>query len=236
MSLIEIAELKVGYERPFEVLESVSFSLDRGQSVGIVGRNGVGKSTLAHVLRGTLQPWSGKIHVDGRDIGRLSSRARARTGIAVVPEGRGLFTTLSVLDNIEVAAYGAGAREWRSRLPEMMELFPQLEGRLAQPAGTLSGGEQQMLAIGRALATNPTLLIMDEPSLGLAPAVIRRLEAAIQQIVVGGIGLVVLEQNYQVAVRNCDVTLLMSGGGVLRSLTEEERDDAFLVGRAMLGS
>ena len=236
MTFFEVRRVAAGYERPFEVLVDVSLNVGHGQAIGIVGRNGVGKSTLAHVLRGTLAPWKGRLVLDGLDVSHFSPRQRVRAGIAVVPEGRGLFTTLSVIDNLEVAAYAASSREWRSRLPDVFELFPRLKERMDQPAGTLSGGEQQMLAIGRALVTGPRLLVMDEPSLGLAPTLIRRLEAAIRSIVDGGIGLVVLEQNYQVAVRSCQGTFLMSTGGCLRQLTEAERRDAFLVGRAMLGS
>ncbi len=236
MTFFEVHGLAAGYERPFEVLAGVSFDVGRGQAVGIVGRNGVGKSTLAHVLRGTMAPWGGRLVLDGQDVSHFSSRQRVRAGIAVVPEGRGLFTTLSVIDNLEVAAYAASYRDWRSRLPDLFELFPRLKERIDQPAGTLSGGEQQMLAIGRALVTGPRLLVMDEPSLGLAPTVIRRLEVAVRSIVDGGIGILVLEQNYQVAVRSCQGTFLMSSGGSLRPLTEDERRDAYLVGRAMLGS
>lgn len=236
MTLLQVGALSAGYERPFEVLGGVSFTVDRGEAVGIVGRNGVGKSTLAHVLRGTLTPWKGSVLLDGRDVSRLPPRDRVRAGIAVVPEGRGLFTTLSVADNLEVAAFAAHTRDWRTRLPALFDLFPRLQQRIDQPAGTLSGGEQQMLSIGRALITGPRLLIMDEPSLGLAPAVIRRLETAIRSIVDGGIGMVVLEQNYQVAVRNCDATYLMSSGGTIRHLSDDERHDAYLVGRSMLGS
>lgn len=236
MTLCEIQRLAVGYERPFHVLEDVSLALDGGQAVGVVGRNGVGKSTLARVLRGTVRAWGGRVLLDGNDISRMGPSERVRAGLAVVPEGRGLFTTLSVLDNLEVAAFAARCRDWRRALPDLFELFPILESRMSQSAGTLSGGEQQMLALGRALVTGPRLLIMDEPSLGLAPAVIRRLEVAIRRIVDRGIGVIVLEQNYQVAVRVAHPVLLMSTGGVLRALSEEERSDAYLVGRAMLGS
>lgn len=236
MKLFEIESLAVGYERPFHVLENVSLDLDRGEAVGIVGRNGVGKSTLAGVLRGTVPTWGGRILLEGRDISRLHPNERVRLGLAVVPEGRGLFTTLSVLDNLEVAAFAARCRDWRRNLPDLFELFPQLEQRILQPAGTLSGGEQQMLSVGRALVTKPKLLVMDEPSLGLAPRVIRRLETAIRRIVKSDIGVVVLEQNYQVAVRVAHAVFLMSSSGALRVLSEEERSDAYLVGKAMLGS
>ena len=235
MQLLELQDASTGYERPFRVLESLSLELAAGRTVGIIGRNGVGKSTLVRVLRGVQPLWGGRVFLDGCDISRYSPRDRLRAGLATVPEGRGVFKTLSVLDNLEIAGFAAGRRDWRSRLVELFALFPELEGRATSAAGTLSGGEQQMLAIARALLTGPRLLVMDEPSLGLSPSVIRRVEVAVRNIVQTGIGVLVAEQNYQMAVSIADTVLLMDGRGGLRPLTKEELHDAHLVGKAMLG-
>jgi len=235
MGFLELHGVAAGYERPFNVLEDLSLVLEAGSTLGIVGRNGVGKSTLVSVLRGVRPAWAGQVLLNGQDITRSSPRQRLEAGLATVPEGRGVFQTLSVLDNLEVAAYSAGRKQWRSRLGDLFALFPELEARADRPAGILSGGEQQILSIARALITEPRLLVMDEPSLGLSPLMIRRVEGVIREIVNTGVGVVVAEQNYQMAVRVADSVLLMNGSGGLRPLTNEERDDAQLVGRAMLG-
>lgn len=235
MTAFDVDGLVAGYERPFKVLDGISLSLEAGQVMGVVGRNGVGKTTLVRVLCGLRRQWSGNMTLEGVDISHRSPRARILAGLATVPEARRIFGTLTVRDNLEIAAAGCAERQWRERLPELLNLFPQVAARLDARAGTLSGGEQQMLAIARGLITRPKVLIMDEPSLGLAPGIVRRVEEVIRRVAEGGVGVLLLEQNHQMTMRVAETVLLMDGLGGTRELTQEEVEDVRMVGRAILG-
>ena len=169
--MLKIAGLTAGYTR-VPVLEDVSISVETGQFVSIVGPNGAGKSTLFKTISGIVAPMSGSILFEGQDLLRVPADRRPHLGIAHVPEGRQVFASLSVLENLEMGAYTeAGRQNWATNLDRILTLMPVLAERRDQPAGTLSGGEQQMVAIGRGLASQPKLLMLDEPSMGLAPAI-----------------------------------------------------------------
>jgi branched-chain amino acid transport system ATP-binding protein len=169
--MLRIDNLTVGYTN-VPILHEVSVEIDEGQFVSIVGPNGAGKSTLFKTISGTLDPMSGSISFDGIELTRVPAPRRAHLGIAHVPEGRQVFASLTVMENLELGAYTeAGRRDWASNIARILEWFPVLRERAGQLAGTLSGGEQQMLAIGRGLASSPKLLMLDEPSMGLAPTI-----------------------------------------------------------------
>jgi branched-chain amino acid transport system ATP-binding protein len=169
--MLEIAGISAGYSS-VPVLRDVSISVGEGQFVSVIGPNGAGKSTLFKTISGILRPSAGAIRFDGNDLLTIPPSRRAHLGIAHVPEGRRVFPSLTVMENLELGAYTeAGRRTWTKNIDHIFQLFPVLSERRGQFAGTLSGGEQQMLAIGRGLASSPKLLMLDEPSLGLAPAV-----------------------------------------------------------------
>ena len=169
--MLDIDNLSAGYSE-IPVLERVSINVAEGEFVSLVGPNGAGKTTLFKTISGLLKPSVGSIRFDGVNLLETAASRRAHLGIAHVPEGRHVFPSLTVMENLELGAYTeAGRRNWASNLERIFELFPVLSERTRQFAGTLSGGEQQMLAIGRGLASSPKLLMLDEPSMGLAPAV-----------------------------------------------------------------
>jgi branched-chain amino acid transport system ATP-binding protein len=169
--MLRIENLRAGYS-DVPVLHDISIEVQEGQFVAVVGPNGAGKSTLFKTISGTVALMSGRIAFDGQDLGRVAPARRAHLGIAHVPEGRQVFASLTVMENLELGAYtDAGRKAWATNIARIFEWFPVLKARRTQLAGTLSGGEQQMLAIGRGLASAPKLLMLDEPSMGLAPTI-----------------------------------------------------------------
>lgn len=181
---------------PIHALKDVSFTVDRGTIVAVLGANGAGKTTLMNMTSGLLRPRAGQIFLDGRRIDRLSPERIVRLGVTQVPEGRQLFSDLTVAENLRMGAYPRRDRAaLRYHQAEVLERFPVLKGRLRQLAGTLSGGEQQMLAIGRALMARPQVLLLDEPSLGLSPLLVRQLFETLDALRNEGMTMVVAEQN-----------------------------------------
>jgi len=195
------------------VLQGLSLELGEGQILGLLGRNGVGKTTLVNSIVGFNRPRRGRIVFKGADITRLSSFETIRGGMGLVPQGRRVFASLTVEENLNVARSGEGA--WN--LPRVYELFPRLEERRRQRAKTLSGGEQQMLAIARGLMTNPDCLIMDEPSEGLAPIIIQGLWQAIAKLKAQGLSILLVEQNAALALQLVDYVHVISKGRVVYS-------------------
>ena len=198
-------------------LAEVSLRVGAGQFVAIVGPNGAGKTTLFKAISGAVAPIGGAIRYEGRDLLAAAASERAHLGIAHVPEGRQVFSSLSVLENLEVGAYPeAGQRHWRRNLDRIFALFPVLAERRDQLAGTLSGGEQQMLAIGRGIASSPRLLMLDEPSMGLAPAVadliFERIGALHRE---DGLTILLVEQRVAEAVQSCDFGYVLEAGRVV---------------------
>lgn len=218
MPMLEVQDLKVRYG-PLEAVRGISFTVEQGQIVALVGSNGAGKSSTLKALIGLAPAAGGRIVFEGRDIVRLGSAARVSAGLALSPEGRRLFGRMTVLDNLMAGAHGVRSRSRvRARLDEIYTLFPRVQERRAQLAGSLSGGEQQMVAIGRALMAQPRLLMLDEPSLGIAPKVVAEIADAIQRINRdSGIAIVLVEQNARLALRLAHHAYAFEHGEVVRS-------------------
>ena len=203
-------------------LAEVSLSVSEGQFVAIVGPNGAGKTTLFKAISGAVIPVAGAIRYEGRDLLAIPPAARAHLGIAHVPEGRQVFNSMSVLENLEIGAYPeAGRRDWQHNLERIFALFPVLAERRDQLAGTLSGGEQQMLAIGRGIASSPRLLMLDEPSMGLAPAVADLIFERIGELHRDGLTILLVEQRVAEAVESCDFGYVLETGRVVLAGSHE---------------
>ena len=203
MSLLEIADLKVNYGQ-IEALKGVSLRVESREIVAILGANGAGKTTLMRTISGLLSPRGGSVVFDGTDITRLGADRIVRLGIAQSPEGRRVFGTLSVMENLRLGAFTRPAGEVAGSLDFVLEMFPRLAERRNQLAGTMSGGEQQMLAIGRALMAKPRLLLLDEPSLGLAPIIVQGIFRTLREIANSGVTILIVEQNARSALKLAD--------------------------------
>jgi len=214
--VLEIRSLSVAYGG-LHALNDVSIEIERGQFVAVVGPNGAGKTTLFKTISGTVDPVSGEIAYNGRNLLDLTPAARAQLGIAHVPEGRQVFASMTVMENLEMGAYTRnGQARWSEMLPAILELFPVLAERRDQLAGTLSGGEQQMLAIGRGLASAPELLMLDEPSMGLAPTVVDAIFERIHLIHrEHGLTILLVEQRVAEALEACDHGYVLETGRVV---------------------
>ena len=203
--LLRIQQLRAGYGRA-EVLHGIDLHADKGSVITVIGPNGAGKSTLLNSMMGLL-PSKGLVEYQGEDIGTLTLEERVMRGIALVPEKRELFGTMPVEDNLVLGGYRQmrlGNAQWRSRLDDVYALFPRLKERRTQLAGTLSGGERQMLAVGRSLMSGPQVLMLDEPSLGLAPLIVKEIFAIIETLRQTGVTIVLVEQNARAALAVAD--------------------------------
>jgi branched-chain amino acid transport system ATP-binding protein len=233
--MLSVRNLHAGYGDT-EVLQGIDLDVNPGEVVAIVGANGVGKTTLLRTISGLLAPTSGSVTFKDRPIGGLGAHAVVEQGLVMVPEGRRLFQRMSVQRNLEVGAYVGRARpRMAESLHEIYSIFPILEERSAQLAGTLSGGQQQMCAIGRGLMALPELLMLDEVSLGLAPIAVKRVYEAVRAIRDRGITLVIVEQNVSQALRVADRAYVIGGGRVVLSGTGRELTNNNDVRRAYLG-
>jgi branched-chain amino acid transport system ATP-binding protein len=213
---LELDGVVAGYGR-VEVLHGVSLAVPEGTVVALLGPNGAGKTTTLRAISGTVVPSKGVIRLDGRRINGKSASRVARRGVALIPEGRGIFPSLSVRDNIEIAvrsARGGSEGQRRSGVEKIVATFPRLGERLTQAAGTLSGGEQQMLALGRALVCEPRVLMMDEISMGLAPIVVDQLFEAVAALRAQGTTILLVEQYLTHALRLADICFVMAKGEV----------------------
>jgi branched-chain amino acid transport system ATP-binding protein len=212
--LLEAADLHTYYGASY-VLRGVDFRVRRGETVGLMGRNGMGKTTLLKSMLGLVRPRLGRISIRGRLMSRAEPHAIARQGIAYVPEGRGIFPNLTVRENLVMAARPGpdGRCDWT--LDRVLETFPRLAQRLGNGGGQLSGGEQQMLTIGRALLTNPDLLILDEATEGLAPAVARDIWRILREIRAGGIASLIVDKNYAAVTAVSDRNVILVKGRVV---------------------
>lgn len=214
MAILDVQDIHTYYGDAY-VLQGLSLKLEQGQILGLLGRNGVGKTTLVNSIVGFVPPRRGRIYFKGADITGDSSFAIVRSGVGLVPQGRRVFPTLSVEDNLSVAARSVERHGWS--MARVYSLFPRLRERRRQRARTLSGGEQQMLAIGRGLMTNPDCLIMDEPSEGLAPIIIQGLWDAIAKLKQEGLSILLVEQNAALALKLVDFVHVISKGRVVHS-------------------
>ncbi|WP_127479329.1 ATP-binding cassette domain-containing protein [Nocardioides pantholopis] len=215
---LEITGLQAGYRSGVAVVHDVGLSVSGGSAVGIIGRNGAGKTCLAQTVHGVLPTQVGTIVLDGVEVQGLSVRQRVRRGLALVPEGRMIFAQLSVRENLEMAAYGANKPLGRAELDRVCEIFPLLRTKLDDRAGTMSGGEQQWLALGRALVQQPSTIVLDEPSLGLSPVAITGLGESLAVIRDQGVAIVLMEQNPHLLERLCNTVLLLDKGTFVREL------------------
>jgi branched-chain amino acid transport system ATP-binding protein len=233
--MLSIRNLHAGYGDT-EVLQGIDLDVRAGEVVAIVGANGVGKTTLLRTISGLLTPTAGSITFKDRPIGGIGAHHVVEQGSVMVPEGRRLFPRMTVRRNLEIGAYVDRARpRMAASLREVFQIFPILEERSAQLAGTLSGGQQQMCAIGRGLMALPELLMLDEVSLGLAPIAVKRVYEAVRAIRDRGITLVIVEQNVSQALRIADRAYVIGGGRVVLSGTGRELTNNNEVRRAYLG-
>ncbi len=214
MALLEIRNLSSGYGE-VQVLWNVSLNLEAGKLTALVGSNGVGKTTLLRTVMGLLKPWRGSVRFDGRDVTRVSPHAKAAQGLVLVPEGRQLFTEMSVHENLEMGAFTRRSRaNFQRNLARVYDLFPILKERSDQKAGTLSGGEQQMLAVARGLMAQPEILMFDELSLGLAPLLVLNIFEILQKLKAEGLTMLLVEQNVQMALAISDYAYVLADGRV----------------------
>jgi branched-chain amino acid transport system ATP-binding protein len=233
--LLSIEHLSAGYGQ-VQVLRDVSLALEEGRTTCLVGANGVGKTTLLRSLMGLIPTTSGVALYGGRNILRLPVHRKADLGLVLVPEGRQLFTNLTVEANLKLGATPKAARaRYRHNLEWSYHLFPRLKERRKQVAGTLSGGEQQMLAIARGLMASPRVLLLDEPSLGLAPVMVLNLFQIIRQLQQAGLTLLLVEQNVRMALAISDHAYVLSDGRITLSGRATELQDLPAVRRAYLG-
>ena len=217
MSLLEVSDLEAGYG-PVTVLRGISFSVDEGRIVTVLGPNGAGKTTTLRALSGTIRR-SGTIRFDGEDVSRHTPEKLARRSVAHVPEGRGTFTGLTVEENLRVGAFPRRDKQGVAEdMRHCFRYFPRLEERRAQHAGEMSGGEQQMLAIARALMLRPRLMLLDEPSLGLAPKLTRELFKILERIArEDGVTMLLVEQNANLVLRFADYAYVLQAGRIVLS-------------------
>ena len=214
MTILEARNLSSGYGE-LQILWDISLALQQGRLTTVVGSNGAGKTTLLKTIMRLLKPWGGQVVFEGQDITTLAPHKKAELGLILIPEGRQLFTDMSVLENLEMGASPARARsKMKENLDKVFELFPRLKERMHQKAGTLSGGEQQMLAIGRGLMADPIVLMLDEPSLGLAPLLVIELFDIIRRLKEEGITMLLVEQNVHLALAVSDYAYVLSEGKV----------------------
>jgi branched-chain amino acid transport system ATP-binding protein len=233
--MLEVESLHVHYGA-IHALHGVSLVVERGQIVTLIGANGAGKSTTLRTISGLIRPSSGSISFEGKPITKVPPHEIVRLGIAQAPEGRGIFANLTVDENLDMGAFARRDRaEIAKDREKALELFPRLRERIAQSAGTLSGGEQQMLAIARALLARPRLLLLDEPSLGLAPQVVQTIFKIIREINASGTTILLVEQNAHMALQVAQSAYVLEVGRVAMSGPAEELARSDEVRKAYLG-
>ncbi|MEZ2297597.1 ABC transporter ATP-binding protein [Variovorax sp. RCC_210] len=212
-ALLDIQGLRGGYGR-VEVLRGVDLQVDAGEMVALLGSNGAGKSTLNKVVCGLVPAWSGTVRFDGKDLSGAHYRDVVKAGLIQVPEGRKVFPNLSVLENLELGSFTRARERRATNVEKMFHIFPRLRERMAQHAGTMSGGEQQMLAIARGLMAEPVLLILDEPSLGLSPLLVEEMFTLIRELRDGGLAVLLVEQNVGQSLEIADRAYVLENGSV----------------------
>ena len=233
--MLQMKSVDAGYGS-FQALFGVSLEVEAGEAVGVIGPNGAGKTTLMRVISGLIRPRAGAISMQGTDVLKTPEHRIVSLGIAHVPENRRLFPRLTVDDNLKMGAFMPGARaQYAERLEFVFDLFPRMKERRTQLAGTMSGGEQQMCAIGRALMSDPKLLLLDEPSAGLAPVVVQQVFELVKRIRTGGLTVLIVEQNVQQVLRVVDRAYLLEAGSIRASGTSGEMQEDDTIRQAYLG-
>jgi branched-chain amino acid transport system ATP-binding protein len=234
--LLDVRELKVAYGG-IHAIKGIDLHVAQGELVALIGSNGAGKTTTLKTLAGLLHPSSGQIHYDGKSLKNFAAHQRAAMGIALVPEGRGVFARMTVAENLLMGAYSRSDKhEIATDLERMYGLFPRLAERADQLAGTLSGGEQQMVAMARALMSRPRLLMLDEPSMGLAPLMVQKIFETIRDIAALGMSILLVEQNARLALQVAQRGYVMESGTITLSGEANELLGSGAVQRAYLGS
>jgi branched-chain amino acid transport system ATP-binding protein len=235
MNLLEVRGLKVSYGG-IHALKGIDLDVAQGELVALIGSNGAGKTTALKALAGLL-PSSGKVHYGGRSLHDCAAHQRVRDGLALVPEGRGIFARMSVEENLQMGAYCRDDKtEIVQDLALVYTLFPRLAERRAQLAGTLSGGEQQMVAMGRAMMSRPKLLMLDEPSMGLAPMMVEKIFSTIREISEQGVSILLVEQNAKLALEVASRGCVLEGGKITLSDSAAKLLGSDAVQRAYLGA
>jgi len=235
--LLEVKDLRVSYGK-IEAIKGISLHVEKGEIVTLVGANGAGKTTLLKTISGILKPTQGVINFESKDIQTIAPHDRVLEGLCQAPEGRGIFPGMTVLENLEMGKFAR--KDWKKELDEDLEriytLFPRLKERQNQAGGTLSGGEQQMLSIGRALMSRPRLLLLDEPSMGLAPMFIQQIFKIIREIQQQGVSILLVEQNAAQALACASRAYILETGNIVKEGSGKEllKDDA--VKKAYLGT
>jgi branched-chain amino acid transport system ATP-binding protein len=235
--LLEVKDLKVSYGK-IQAIKGITLNVKQGEIVTLVGANGAGKTTLLKTISGILKPSDGVINFEGKDIQGIAPHDRVIEGLCQAPEGRGIFPGMTVLENLEMGKYAR--KDWKNELKEdldrMYHLFPRLKERQNQAGGTLSGGEQQMLSIGRALMSRPRLLLLDEPSMGLAPMFIQQIFNIIREIQTQGVSILLVEQNAAQALSCANRAYILETGNIVKEGAGKDllNDDA--IKKAYLGT
>jgi branched-chain amino acid transport system ATP-binding protein len=235
--LLTVEDVTTGFGSS-QVLHGVSLEVEQGEIAGIFGLNGAGKSVTMKAIAGVVPVWSGRITFRGEDVTGLTPEARVARGMGHVPQGRQVFPELTVEENLRLGAYTSRRRDrtgYRARLERVLGRFPVLGDRLGQQAGTLSGGQQASLAVGRALVNDPVLVLVDEPSAGLAPAVVRELFEILQQVAASGVTMVLVEQNVTFGLQLAQRAHLLQAGRVVHSGAVAELDEALLAHHLGIG-
>lgn len=234
--LLGVRNLQVAYGG-IQAVKGIDLHIAPGELVALIGSNGAGKTTTLKTLAGLLQPVSGDIQYDGNSLNNIAAHQRVSMGIALVPEGRGVFARLTVAENLQMGAYSRSDQsEIAADLARMYELFPRLAERKDQLAGTLSGGEQQMVAMARALMSRPRLLMLDEPSMGLAPLMVKKIFETIRDIAAQGMSILLVEQNAKLALQVAQRAYVMESGAITLSGEARELLGSEAVQRAYLGN
>ncbi len=234
MALLEVHDIHTYYGN-IHALKGVSFEVDAGEIIALIGANGAGKTTTLRTISGLMDPREGSVSYDGEDISTTRADLLVSMGISMVPEGRGVFAKLTVEENLDMGAYTRRDKGVKQDLDRAFELFPRLEERKKQYAGTMSGGEQQMLAIARALMSSPRLLLLDEPSMGLAPVLVDGVFDTIQRIKNEGVTILLVEQNAHMALQIADRGYVLQTGEVVISDTAENLQKNETVQKTYLG-
>ncbi len=236
MSLLDVENLKVNYGG-IHALKGISLTIAEGEMVALIGSNGAGKSTTLKALAGLQHCTAGKFHYEGNSMHHMPAHQRVSAGLALVPEGRGIFARLTVAENLQMGAYTrSDAGEISADLERMYELFPRLAERRLQLAGTLSGGEQQMVAIARALMSHPKLLMLDEPSMGLAPMMVAKIFETINLVAQQGVAIFLVEQNAKLALETVQRGYVLESGVITLAGMASELLGSDAVQRAYLGA
>ncbi len=235
MAMLEIKDLEVYYGM-IQAIKGISFEVNEGEVIALIGANGAGKTTILHTISGLIAPKKGSITFEGQEITKIPAHKIVENGLAQVPEGRRVFPSLSVLQNLKLGAYTRkDKKEIEDTLKIVYERFPRLEERKNQPAGTLSGGEQQMLAMGRALMSRPRIILMDEPSMGLSPIFVNEIFDIIKQVSASGTTVLLVEQNAKKALSIADRGYVLETGKIVKEGKASDLLNDEAVKKAYLG-